>query len=285
MIPAVDLAFCAADPIRVPGAIQPYDALLVLDLATLAIRHVSANLAPAPAFHWRPAVFCTRPRAAPISSPRQDAGSTATTRFVNRRQFVAGLGEGACDIVLADYPPPDFDGLSTLNISRALQPKIPFIFVSSVAGEEFATNAPKRGRAILIVDDDSNVRDVVATMLEDLGCCVIAAASGGAALDIFRSNREVDPLLVDYAMPGMNGAETVRAATEIRPDLPAIFVTFYADSKALDEVGEDRLVRQPFRSQEVADKIQSVLPDAEISPDAQISNIVRLRQSTALRMS
>src|SRR3954452_2572695 len=60
-------------------------------------------------------------------------------RVVNRRQFVAALDDGACDIVLADYSLPDFDGLSALNIARALQPEIPFIFVSGVVGEEFAT--------------------------------------------------------------------------------------------------------------------------------------------------
>jgi DNA-binding NtrC family response regulator len=67
------------------------------------------------------------------------------TRVVNRRDFVAALEESSCDVILADYSLPDFDGISALNIARALQPDIPFIFVSGVVGEEFATNALKRG--------------------------------------------------------------------------------------------------------------------------------------------
>ncbi|MBS7538084.1 hybrid sensor histidine kinase/response regulator, partial [Ancylobacter lacus] len=66
-------------------------------------------------------------------------------RVMRRREFVSVLEERACDIVLADYSLPDFDGLSALTIARALQPEVPFIFVSGVVGEEFATNALKRG--------------------------------------------------------------------------------------------------------------------------------------------
>ena len=43
-------------------------------------------------------------------------------RVVNRREFVTALEEGDCEIILADYSLPDFDGLSALNIARALRP-------------------------------------------------------------------------------------------------------------------------------------------------------------------
>ncbi|MET0337366.1 MAG: ATP-binding protein, partial [Caulobacter sp.] len=67
-------------------------------------------------------------------------------RVVNRRAFVERLAiVDEIDIILADYSLPDFDGLSALTIARELVPTIPFIFVSGVVGEEFATNAIKRG--------------------------------------------------------------------------------------------------------------------------------------------
>ena len=72
-------------------------------------------------------------------------------RVYNRRDFVAALESGGHDIVLADYSLPDFDGLSALNISTVLQPDLPFIFVSGVVGEEFATNALKRGATDYVV--------------------------------------------------------------------------------------------------------------------------------------
>lgn len=72
-------------------------------------------------------------------------------RVFNRRDFVAAVERGNHDIVLADYSLPDFDGLSALNIATNLRPELPFIFVSGVVGEEFATNAMKRGAADYVV--------------------------------------------------------------------------------------------------------------------------------------
>lgn len=66
-------------------------------------------------------------------------------RVVERDAFVAALKEKPVDIILADYALPDFDGLSALILARELTPEIPFLFVSGVVGEEFATNAIKRG--------------------------------------------------------------------------------------------------------------------------------------------
>jgi CheY-like chemotaxis protein len=66
-------------------------------------------------------------------------------RVANRRDFIAALNTGLVDIIIADYSLPDFDGLSALAIAGTLQPDTPFIFVSGVVGEDFATNALKRG--------------------------------------------------------------------------------------------------------------------------------------------
>ncbi len=66
-------------------------------------------------------------------------------RVLDRPGFVAALGRGGVDIILADYALPDFDGLAALALAREGWPEIPFIFVSGVVGEEFATGAIKRG--------------------------------------------------------------------------------------------------------------------------------------------
>jgi PAS domain S-box-containing protein len=112
---------------------------------------------------------------------------------------------------------------------------------------------------VLVMDDDSAVREITAAMLEELGYSVIEAGSGGAALDILRSDRRVDILLADYAMPGMNGVEAARAAVELRPGLPVMFITGYADLKALRDVGEDRIIQKPFRDDELARKVEAAL--------------------------
>jgi signal transduction histidine kinase/ActR/RegA family two-component response regulator len=116
-------------------------------------------------------------------------------------------------------------------------------------------------QTIVVLDDDSAVREVTATMLCDLGYDVVEAGSGAAALDIVRSDQTIDLLLVDYAMPGMNGVEVARAAAEIRDGLPVLYITGYADLTALREVGEDRIIRKPFRGDELGSKVGAALAE------------------------
>jgi signal transduction histidine kinase/CheY-like chemotaxis protein len=112
---------------------------------------------------------------------------------------------------------------------------------------------------VLLVDDDSAVREVTAGILQDLGYRVVEAGSGGAALDLLDRQAEVDLLLVDFAMPGMNGAEVAREVHARRPDLPILFVTGYADTEALAAAGDDGILRKPFMEKELAAKLRSVL--------------------------
>ena len=116
-----------------------------------------------------------------------------------------------------------------------------------------------RPRRILVVDDDNAVREITTTTLKDLGCEVIEAGSGGAALDHLDDKGALDLMIVDYAMPGMNGAEVAREVRARRPDLPILFVTGYADQSALAAIGEDRIVQKPFRSGELAGKVRRLL--------------------------
>src|SRR5580658_265844 len=104
---------------------------------------------------------------------------------------------------------------------------------------------------ILLVDDDPAVRDVTAAMLEDLGYGVIEADDGAAALDLLSKGIRVDLMLADFAMPGMTGAELAAAVAERRPGLPVLLVTGNADDRALEAVGEDRLVLKPFRTEDL----------------------------------
>jgi PAS domain S-box-containing protein len=120
-----------------------------------------------------------------------------------------------------------------------------------------------RRSTILVVDDDSLVREITTAMLEDLGYGVVEAGSGMAALDELRGEREFDLLLVDFAMPGMNGAEVAQKALALRPDLPVLFVTGYADFAALKAVGEDRVVQKPFQHDELAQKVAGILGGAD----------------------
>jgi CheY-like chemotaxis protein len=95
-------------------------------------------------------------------------------------------------------------------------------------------------------------------MLEGLGFQVVQAGSGGGALEVLDSDRRIDLMLLDFAMPGMNGAEVAKAAQARRPALPILFVTGYADLALMSEAGHP-FIRKPFEGPELAEHVASVL--------------------------
>ncbi|GAN77379.1 PAS/PAC sensor hybrid histidine kinase [Acidisphaera rubrifaciens HS-AP3] len=112
---------------------------------------------------------------------------------------------------------------------------------------------------LLLVDDDGAVRDVMAAMLEEIGCSVRTAGSGGAALDLLESSAAIDLLIVDYAMPGMNGVEVAREAAALRPALPVLFVSGYANAAGMASIDPARVVQKPFRDGDLAERVRALL--------------------------
>jgi signal transduction histidine kinase/ActR/RegA family two-component response regulator len=144
-----------------------------------------------------------------------------------------------------------------------------------LASDSMAAPAIPQGHAtVLVVDDDPDVRDLIGTALESLGYDVIAAANGRAALETLAQTADIDCLLVDYAMPGMTGAEVARRARQKRPQLRVLYTTGYADSQAVEALLRDApLLRKPFKLAELAEKMHAVLKLGE--PAA--SNVLALR--------
>ncbi len=123
-----------------------------------------------------------------------------------------------------------------------------------------------RDARILLVDDDNAVREVTATYLRDLGYHVEEAGSGGAALEILESTPSFDLLLVDFAMPGMNGRDLARRVRAKRAGLPILFITGFAQAEWAQEVSDKQIVRKPIDVEELSMKIRSSLagePHAE----------------------
>ena len=82
---------------------------------------------------------------------------------------------------------------------------------------------------VLLVDDDPLVLSGTADMLLDLGHVVVEADSGARALAALRDGVEVDLLATDYAMPGMTGLQLMQAARLLRPGLPVLLATGFAE--------------------------------------------------------
>jgi CheY-like chemotaxis protein len=119
---------------------------------------------------------------------------------------------------------------------------------------------PVRQARILVVDDDDDVRDLVVAMLEELGYRVTAAENGYAALDLLFSDAEYDLLLADVAMPGLSGADVVRAAREAGRAPRVLYATGYADLGTYRSglEGED-MIRKPYRMADLANRVDQAL--------------------------
>jgi CheY-like chemotaxis protein len=86
---------------------------------------------------------------------------------------------------------------------------------------------------ILLVDDHEGVRATTAAMLLDLGHSVVDVGDGAGALELLRASPEAfDLVLTDYAMPRLSGSDLVRQLRELRPALPAVIITGYAEPEA-----------------------------------------------------
>ena len=129
-----------------------------------------------------------------------------------------------------------------------------------------------RGSTILLIDDDNAVREVTRATLLELGYKVLEAGSGGAALEVLEREPNVDLMIADFAMPGMNGAEVARLAQAKWPKLPVLFVTGFADRTALAGISEAQIISKPFIDDELAQKVRLVLAEGDSN------KVVRLRR-------
>src|SRR6185295_10498450 len=117
---------------------------------------------------------------------------------------------------------------------------------------------PARKITVLVVDDDALIAMSTAGMLEDLGHEVIEAHSGDGALDILKNGRRVDLLMTDYSMPRMNGAQLAKAAREVRPELPVLLATGYAELPPGLAIDLPR-IGKPYRQDQLTAAISTVL--------------------------
>ncbi len=120
--------------------------------------------------------------------------------------------------------------------------------------------APARAADILLVDDDPEVRAALADMLRARGHRVTEASNGSHAL-LELERTPIELMLLDFAMPGMNGAELAAEALALRPDLKLVFVTGYADSEAIDRAvaGRAQVLKKPVGAGDLFGAIEALL--------------------------
>jgi len=121
-----------------------------------------------------------------------------------------------------------------------------------------ASDAQHPSARILVVDDDALVASSTAALLEDLGYQIIQADSGDHALKILRGAEPVDLLITDFLMPKMTGAELAREVRALRPDLPILLATGYAELSAGLDLDLPRL-KKPYQQHELQTQINRLL--------------------------
>jgi CheY-like chemotaxis protein len=117
---------------------------------------------------------------------------------------------------------------------------------------------------VLVVDDEADVREAMASLLETFveNVQVTQAASGGEGLRMLR-NSEVDVIVSDFRMPGMNGVEFLHEADKLQPGTPQILVTAF-DREAGLSLGMQRgipIVHKPFEPDQLLSALEGVLAD------------------------
>ena len=122
---------------------------------------------------------------------------------------------------------------------------------------------------LLLVDDDGDIRDVVAAMLEAVGLTVESVTSAEEALVKVRDGR-YDVLVLDWNLPGMTGLELCRAVRgdPLLANIPVLFLTAHASSRDVVDAfasGADDYVVKPFRAPELGARIFGLLRRARIS--------------------
>ena len=115
-----------------------------------------------------------------------------------------------------------------------------------------------RSAVILLVDDDPLIAMSTMEMLEDLGHRVIGANSGPHALDILRSDQEIDLMMTDHVMPGMTGIELAAASREVRPQLLVLLATGYAELPDGFQVDLPRLAK-PYHQDQLRERLDQLL--------------------------
>ena len=102
------------------------------------------------------------------------------------------------------------------------------------------------------------MRRFIGEFLDSAGYTIHEASGPEAALGILEQSDEIDLLIVDYAMPGMNGLETIRRARQRRPGLKPLLITGHADAMGASTAGVP-LLRKPFAPAELARMVAEIL--------------------------
>ncbi len=129
--------------------------------------------------------------------------------------------------------------------------------VAHVGGRAHEPVYARIAAKLLLVDDEEIVRTATAEMLRDIGYVVTEVASASQALAAIRGGIEIDGVVTDYLMPGMNGAQLIQELHR-KERLPVLLITGYA-AKGEDVPAGVPVLSKPFRQADLARTLNGIL--------------------------
>jgi len=152
---------------------------------------------------------------------------------------------------------------------RVLFPELKEAQVSSVTDREVVetkTQAPrtlKRRKTILLVEDETGVRDITVRRLNAFGYDTITAGDGEEGVRIFRERlNDIDLVMLDYAMPRMNGVEAFGKLIRIKPDVKVILCSGYTEDDMMPSFPGKRpagVLHKPYKMEELKGEFERLL--------------------------
>ncbi len=120
---------------------------------------------------------------------------------------------------------------------------------------------PRGTETLLIVDDEEMIRESLKDILESFGYTVLLAENGKRAVEIIQKGQKVDLAIIDYAMPGMNGIETIEKLRQINGKIKMVISSGFAESKEVFEskIAIDGFLPKPYHIVELTKKIRKIL--------------------------
>jgi PAS domain S-box-containing protein len=132
--------------------------------------------------------------------------------------------------------------------------------------EPLPPDAARGCETLLLVEDDESVRTYLTRLLESQGYCVIPAEHQGDALNVVQATAEpIHLVITDVLMPGGTGPELVRALDQIRPGMPALYISGYTDDALVSQgpfFRDSHFLQKPFTTADLMSRIRQILTRA-----------------------
>jgi PAS domain S-box-containing protein len=179
-----------------------------------------------------------------------------TTKFTGRGMglaVVSGLVQAHSGVVTVESCP------GTGSVFRVFLP-LTMEKAPSMLHEPINVTKEDHKGTVLLVDDDKTVLTVSRALLSHLGYTVLVATSGNEGVEVVKKHKdEVVLVLSDFAMPGLNGMETLQVLRRMVPNLPMVLISGYSEEQVMDDKyleKPDFFLKKPYDIGSLQDAIE-----------------------------